>query len=402
MPFLNTAPQFGLLSAFDARPFDGVELFSRSGGSAVSMPTFSQGQGVYEDLLFFLNARISHQDLVATGQITTTSTFGSSWSVTLNSNDKVVVTSDVDFTLDNIGSVDALGFGSSQLNATLSGSDYVVTAPNNWARGSINLGDVSYRIREVGGSGDFNFPAINVYMQDITVFLRNRQSINDADTISENELTKLDATAQSNINITWFLDDNGRVNCSYLTTVGDISWLSSAFRDLLGFTGLETPTVYSTIYSLLTATHKPAGVLIPSRPYQSHHLRVQNESQSRRLIGGGYTSNFIGSYITSILSFDLDALLDQVDDYRHFTNRWMPYCSAGERLNIYLGWGDSRRALLTAQVTADQPAYDLLYTSEDNGEYGRVRGSLTINTLDLSYPTRLKRRVPVTIEVEHL
>jgi hypothetical protein len=57
---------------------------------------------------------------------------------------------------------------------------------------------------------------------------------------------------------------------------------------------------------------------------------------------------------------------------------------------------------LTAQITADQPAYDLLYTSEDNGEYGRVRGSLTINTLDLSYPTRLKRRVPVTIEVEHL
>ena len=129
---------------------------------------------------------------------------------------------------------------------------------------------------------------------------------------------------------------------------------------------------------------------------------MQNESQSRRLIGGGYVSNFIGSYVTSILSFDLDALLDQVDDYRHFTDRWMPYCSSGERINIYLGWGDSRRALLTAEVTADQPAYDLLYTSEDNGEYGRVRGSLTINTLDLSYPTRLKRRVPVTIEVEHL
>lgn len=402
MPFENTAPQFGLLSAFDARAFSGVELFSRSGGSAVSMQTFSQGQGVYEDLLFFLNARASHQDLVASGQISTTANFGSSWTVTLNSDDKVVVTSDVDFTLNHIGTVDALGFGSSQLNATLSGSDYVVTAPNNWVRGSINLGDVSYRIREVGGAGDFNFPAINVYMQDVTVFLRNRQTVNDADTLSVAEITKLDANAQSNNNITWFIDNDGYVNCSYLTSIGDITWSSSAFRDLLGFKGDETATVYSTTYSLLTASHKPVGVLIPSRPYQSHHLRVQNESQSRRLIGGGYVSNFIGSYITSILSFDLDALLDQVDDYRHFTNRWMPYCSGGERLNIYLGWGDSRRALLTAQVTADQPAYDLLYTSEDNGEYGRVRGSLTINTLDLSYPTRLKRRVPITIEVEHL
>ena len=402
MPFENTAPQFGLLSAFDARAYSGVELFSRSGGSAVSMQTFSQGQGVYEDLLFFLNARVSHQSLVATGQINTTANFGTGWTVTLNSDDKVVITSDTDFTLDTLGTVDALGLGSSQLNATSSGSDYIVTAPNNWTRGAINLDDVSYRIREVGGAGDFNFPAIDLYMQDVSVFLRNRQTINDADNVSENDLTKLDVTAQANINITWFLDDNGRVNCSYLTTLGDISWSSSAFRDLLGFTGDEAPVVYSGIYSLLTATHKPVGVLIPSRPYQSHHLRVQNESQSRRLIGGGYVSNFIGSYVTSILSFDLDALLDQVDDYRHFTDRWMPYCSSGERINIYLGWGDSRRALLTAEVTADQPAYDLLYTSEDNGEYGRVRGSLTINTLDLSYPTRLKRRVPVTIEVEHL
>jgi hypothetical protein len=402
MPFENTAPQFGLLSAFDARAYSGVELFSRSGGSAVSMQTFTQGLGVYEDLLFFLNARVSHQDLAATGQISTTANFGTSWKVTLNEDDKVVVTSDVDFTLDTLGTVDALGFGSSQLNATLSGSSYVVTAPNNWTRGSINLGDVSYRVREVGGSGDFNFPAINVYIQDVTVFLRDRQTTSDDDVFSETDLNKLDTLAQSNNNISWFLDDNGRVNCSYLTSIGDITWSSSAFRDLLGFKGDETATVYSTSYSLLTATHKPVGVLIPSRPYQSHHLRVQNESQSRRLIGGGYVSNFIGSYITSILSFDLDALLDQTDDYRHFTNRWMPYCSAGERINIYLGWGDSRRALLTAQITADQPAYDLLYTSEDNGEYGRVRGSLTINTLDLSYPTRLKRRVPVTIEVEHL
>jgi hypothetical protein len=259
MPFENTAPQFGLLSAFDARAYSGVELFSRSGGSAVSMQTFTQGLGVYEDLLFFLNARVSHQDLAATGQISTTANFGASWKVTLNEDDKVVVTSDVDFTLDHIGTVDALGFGSNQLNATLSGSSYVVTAPNNWTRGSINLGDVSYRVREVGGSGDFNFPAINVYMQDVTVFLRDRQTTNDDDVFSETDLNKLDTLAQSNNNISWFLDDNGRVNCSYLTSIGDITWSSSAFRDLLGFTGDETATVYSTTYSLLTATHKPVG-----------------------------------------------------------------------------------------------------------------------------------------------
>ena len=156
------------------------------------------------------------------------------------------------------------------------------------------------------------------------------------------------------------------------------------------------------VHSRLTSTHKNQGVLIPSRPYQSHHLRVNNVAQNRRKIGGGYVSNFIGSYVTSVLRFDLDALLDQVDDYRHFTNKFLPLVGPGERINFYQGWGDSRRALITADIVGSQAAYDLLFTSEDNGDQGRVRGSLTVADYDLSYPTRLRRRVPVTLEIEHL
>ena len=76
--------------------------------------------------------------------------------------------------------------------------------------------------------------------------------------------------------------------------------------------------------------------------------------------------------------------------------------SSGERINFYQSWGDSRRALITSQVNASQPAFDLMFTSEDNGAYGRVRGSLTTAEYNLSYPTRLKRRVPVDMEIEHL
>jgi hypothetical protein len=143
-------------------------------------------------------------------------------------------------------------------------------------------------------------------------------------------------------------------------------------------------------------------VLIPSRPFQAHHLRVTNQSQARRLIGGGYVSNHIGSYITSVLRFDLDALLDAENDYKHFTNRWLNLASMGERVNFYQGWGDSRRSLRTAQTTASQEAYDLLYTSEDDGEYGRLRGSMITSELELTYPLGLRRRVPVTVEIEHV
>ena len=124
--------------------------------------------------------------------------------------------------------------------------------------------------------------------------------------------------------------------------------------------------------------------------------------QSRRKIGGGYVSNSIGSYVVSDLRFDLDALLDESDDYKHFSNRFLPLVAPGERINFYQGWGDSRRSLRTAEIVGSQAAYDLLYTSEDNGDQGRIRGSLLTSDFDLSYPTRLRRRVPVSLEIEHL
>jgi len=80
----------------------------------------------------------------------------------------------------------------------------------------------------------------------------------------------------------------------------------------------------------------------------------------------------------------------------------LPLVGPGERINFYQCWGDSRRALRTAQVVGSQEAYDLLYTSEDNGEFGRIRASLLTAEYDLIYPSRLQRRVPVFMEIEHL
>jgi hypothetical protein len=276
----------------------------------------------------------------------------------------------------------------------------VITAPNDWTRGFLSLSDVTYRIDEVGSSDNFNFPLLLSDIQDVSVFIRGHDE-GDADDFGLSSLQELDNTAQARTDITWTITDEGFTRCYYPTSKGDVSWTSTTLRDLLGFTGNETPVVDGT-FSRVTSTHKNAGVLLPSRPYQSHHLKVENVGQSRRKIGGGYVSNFIGSYVTSSLAFDLDALLDESDDYRHFTERFVPLVGPGERINFYQGWGDSRRALRTAQVVGSQEAYDLLYTSEDNGDQGRVRGSLVSSDFDLAYPTRLRRRVPVSLEIEHL
>ena len=401
MPLNNPAPQFGLLASWDMRGLSDQELFTRSGGSAVEMPDFSQGQGVYEDVLFFLNNRESNSSVHGTDQLQTDATFGtaSSWSISINADDKIQVKSDVDFTLTQSGTDDPFGFGSSELNATLVGSEYIVTAPNDWTRGLIELEDVLYQIEEVGGAGTFNFPLNVPDVQDVTTFLRKSET--DADDFSLSSLTELDNTAQTTSDIYWSIDDNGHTHCFYPSSAGDIIWTNTTLRDQLGFTGNETPTTSGT-YKRLTSTLVNAGVLLPSRPYQSYHLRVENVGQNRRKIGGGYVANFIGSYVVGVLNFDLDALLDQVDDYRHFTNRFLPLVGPGERINFYQGWGDSRRALTTAEVVGTQSAYDLLYTSEDNGDQGRIRASLLTANYDLAYPTRLRRRVPVSMELEYL
>ena len=402
MPLNNPAPNFALLTAYDLRDFSGEQIFTRSGGQPVSMPTFTTGQGVYEDLIFFLNNRSTQSPLTATGQITSSKTFGSTWSVGINEDDKIQITSDVDFTIINQGSVDAFGIGSNTLSASQVGSNYIATAPNDWTRGTIQRNDVSYLLNEVSGSNTFTFPIQGTAFQDVTTYVRDRSSISDLDVFGFASLELQDVIAQSNDLISWVINDSGFTECIYRSNLGDISWTNTTIRDLLGFTGNETPATHATTFSKLTATHKASGVLIPSRPLQGHHLRVSNLSQSRRKIGGGYVSNYIGTYTTSALQFDLDALLDVSDDYRHFTDRWLPLCSSGERVNLYQSWGDSRRALVSAEVLGTQAAFDTLFTSESNGLYGRVRGSLITADFDLSYPGRLRRRVPVAMEIEHL
>jgi len=399
MPLNQVAPDFALLSSLDMRTYSATTIFTR-GSTTVSMPTFSAGEGVYEDLLFFLNGRYSSDTLNADAQLADYADFGTGWTMAINSDDKITIQSDTEFDIISQGTLDFLGFGSSTVASSLVGSVYVATAPNDWTRGLIDLTQVNYRITETGGSGGFNIPAIKQDLQDVTVWLRS-STTSDSDSFGLSSLESLDNTALSSETITWTLTDEGFVQCHYTNTQGDISWNSTEIRDLLGFTGDEDPVVDGA-ESRLTASKHSKTVLFPTRPIQSQHSNVENVAQFRRFIGGGYASNFVGSYVTTLLNFDLDAQLDSKDDYRHFANQFARFISPGERINFYQCWGDSRRSLRDDQITSSQSAYDLLFTSEVNGERGRLRASCLTPSFDLNYPVRLHRRVPVTLELEHL
>jgi hypothetical protein len=398
MPLNNPSPNFALLSAFNARTWSGVNVFDR-GSNNVTLPTFGTGEGIYDDAISFLNGRGSESGFAMSDLLQSTSNFGTNWSVSINSSDKVLISCDDSFKVRLKAGDDILGVGSSTYGTAATS----FTCPNDWTRGS-DLKDSQYEFQNAAGSSTFSFDITGkLNAQDLIVAIRERGTTSDIDDVNtSNNLEKLDLNANTASNyIKWYLNDDGHVECMYSNAVGAVDWVSTTFRDRLGFSGNESPS--GTLFKTLTADYPLPGALYPTRPYQDHHMQTQTVSQSMRKIGGGYASNFIGSYVQSILLFDLDALLDTKDLYRHFTNNFIEYIGNGERITFYQNVGDSRRSLITSGINASQAAYDLLYTSEDNGNTGRIRCSLVdANTINLVYPNRLKRRVPVSLVLEHL
>jgi hypothetical protein len=356
MPLNNPSPNFALLSSFNARTWSGVNVYDR-GSNNITLPTFAIGEGIYEDGISFLNGRGSQGGFSTGDLIQAGSAFGTNWAITINSSDKVVISCDDSFKIRFKSGSDDLGVGSSSFSAASTS----FTCPNDWTRGS-NIKTAGYEISDSSDANSFTFNiSSGLNSQDIVVAIRERGTTNDIDDVnSTNCLEALDITANSNDFIKWYINDQGHVECMYYNTIADITWVSTTFRDRLGFSGSETTS--GTVIKTITADHPLPGSLFPSRPYQRHHLQTDTITQARRKIGGGYTSNFVGSYIQSILDFDVDALLDEKDLYRHFTNNFVGYIPSGERINFYQGWGDSRRALITSEIDLSQPAYDLLLT----------------------------------------
>jgi hypothetical protein len=400
MPYNTPAPDFALIASFDAREWSGVDVLAYD-GIDVSIPTYSTGSGVYEDGLYFLNGRgvgdTTPTDAAGTftEAISSLATFGTTWTVTLTEADRIKVTSDVSFSVSPLGD-DVLGLGTQ--TAVVDGANYSVTASTDWTRG--NYRGEQYRFDNGSGTtfDAFRVGALQWPAQDAICAMRSRATA-DLDNLSPTDCLEELIRDQTGQELRIILNDIGHVEIWYVTA-SFFAFLNDSFRSRLGFSGNEYATSFGTL-SRLVADYPMPCALFPSRPFQDHHYQVDSLTEARRLIGGGYTSNLIGTYTTSQLAFDLDALLDERDLYRHFTDAFIPYAPNGERVNFYQTWGDSRRSLRSALVTSNQDAYDLIYTSEDNGDCGRLRCSLVSASYDLAFGS-LKRRVPVNMRLEHL
>ena len=395
MASLDSAPNFGLLTEADLRDLSGVNLYRRGSQSvSITMP-----DTVYLDLVEFLNGYSANQTIADTVEYYATvagSASAGSWSVYIGADDKVSLLANMAFTVTHSSGTDWMGIGSGTVSSSPSGTDHIATLPEEWTRGRV-AGPSIFSIDPTGE------PAFDVTIggeyQDLRVAMREAGSVGDADdsraTLS---LSYIDTTtfSLSGINsVRWLIDEDGFAVCSYPQAMTDITWQSDTLRKLLGFTGDETPTsAIGSSYERIKGTYPAAMVLVPTRPVERHQLTSDTVATRRRLIGGGQVSNKLATYTRSRVDFYLDAAADERDLYQHFVDRFAPYTGPGRRLTYYGEWGDSRRH---GYILED--AYGTLYSLQE--ERGRFVGTLMEGTFDLNYPGRIRRRVPLSVTVEH-
>ena len=406
MPGNNPSPIPGFLTELNLRGFSGVTLFSRSEGGNVVMPSFTGTEGRYEDWLDFLNGRASQinrdfSSLASNSFVATTFTVG------LDSSDLVYVESDLEnFTI--LASATALGFDGTETTTGAGPGPYRLTANDNWTRGLLKNVALSL---SANTSGIFSVPtgATNTYWsQSVITALRELTKEGDADDPSSTALVleTVDNTALTTTTerIRWMVNDTGHITWAAPTSIASsaISWNSANFRDLMGFSGNETVDTAGNISSQ-TAEFPAQACIIPTRPLERITRSAERVDAAVRLTNGRIAGNEVGTYQSVELEWWMDGPVDSRDLHRHWTTRVVPYLVRGARVSWYGEWGDPRRGLISFGVKGTQATYDLLYTSEKDGERGRFRGRVAVSwsgEQSVNWPGRMRRRAPIRITLD--
>jgi hypothetical protein len=392
MPRNEFAPNFCLMTDFDARPFTGV-LYTAEGQN-ISLPNASQI--IFDDPIEFLNGRGMNSSYSLKHDLEADK--GGTWTISIESQDRIKWERspgiNMDITTDaGGGQIWGLNFDYYEMIST-----EPAIFPNDWQRGNLvfwQSGNVNYGKINYSGAGTVSPSLYPVFpfAQDMISLLSVRSGNGQYCLQSRDEFY----FAQDH---QWILRDDGHVVRMSSFANPSFSWVDTAFRDRLGFSGNEQ---WISLYGrkALIADRVMPGVLYPSRPVQDHHISFDRVSEYQRKIGGGFTSNFIGNYVKSNLSFHLDAYADIQNDYRFFSDTLGTYFYKGAKINFFQGVGDPRLARITNDITSSNPAYSLTHTSENNGDQGVIRGTITSITSELSYDGMIRRRVPITMEIEH-
>ena len=246
MPRKFVRVRFGILSQLDLRPLRGQTLYDR-GGSSVVMPAFGEvGQGLYNDAMVFLNGRgaLSARTFEAQLNAIWNAATGATPNATVNidSDDKIRIEADLTFAINATAGNATFGVNTSGQTASFDGSRWVLIAEGDWLRGPV--GDVM--VFSVPSSAII-VPASGYIAQDIPALINTGSGGQGGQTLEQLE-------SAAGYEVWWHIDEEGHAKWASAANI-PITWTSTNFRNLLGFTGDESLSFDGITYS------KGAGVL---------------------------------------------------------------------------------------------------------------------------------------------
>lgn len=416
MPGNNPSPIPAIFAELDLRVLSGQALYTRSvlgiGTVTISAPTFSAATpgttGIYEDWLDFLHGYGSEPLNTLQADLTTGWTgtgAAGAMSITLTSDDKIKLSSTLaSFSIKASADNTFFGFPTSLTSATGAGP-YSLTATDSWVRGN---NQNKYLTLAPGASPAFFVPTLNTWSQSAVTMFRSRSNESDADDNQTNTTTLegIDNTATMHLArlVRWFVTDDGRIGWSLPNAVcgGDpIFGLNPVFREMIGWSGNETVTTSGGVCTQI-GDYYASRCLVPTRPLERLTRDVLVEDTAERLRGGGIASNKMGTYDRINIEGWIDGPSDSRDLHRHWLQNVAPYLTRGKRCTVYFEWGDPRRGLESFKVTNTQDAYDLLYSTEKDGERARYRGRIDVDgggSFVVDWPQANRRRAPMSLNI---
>ncbi len=385
-------PPIALMGPFDARTWSGATVFTVA-AAPVALPTYGTGEGYFDDVLQFLNSYGSRGVAASLqhlgGLIDDAWTGGANaFTVTISAADRVVLTSDtIDFAITASTNLSQLGFTSSTYAAVGGGAPFIRTAETDWTRGVLQ--PMSITIDPAGAGAAYT--VITRHVQSVPTLIRSAAE-GDADGVSAAATGCLERHIQDDLTLppyragltdSTFAEGPGRVFISYAAAAAPApAWSSATFAARLGFRGDEAEQSSGTT-GWVVATYPCPGVLVSQRGLAGPIVPIPfEEGSTARQTNGVIASNKVGDFWKYEIAIEVPGpaysgapVATGEDLEKHLVHKVLKYMPRGEPLTLYQQWGDPRRRLITSDVTStgSTVAYSTLYTSERNGDIGRLR-----------------------------
>lgn len=268
---------------------------------------------------------------------------------------------------------DILGFETTYTDSVVIGTRRRVTAPNNFTRGQFLCGSdpgsglISYRVKYGATNQEFDFfPPLGRY-PGVLEWVREQSESDRLGNANLVNLSYIDRQAGPHVTTRWFLNASGKVCNSYPSFVDPLVWLSTEFRDWLGFRGDETPVADGTGHYTLTATDSPKGVLWLDRPIEYFEPEIQAAKNTQPLSDGRFEQAHISTIHGWRLRFAITGLAATVDRLMDAEENFFDLLWRSEYFTVFLNVNEKRMAV------REKVGYSIEVSGQDDKRMGAHR-----------------------------